>query len=195
MARKAQAPEPRMKPARDTGAGFCAEGLCAGRPARTEFSREHVLNSRSPVFFLLFTGARPRRRVPSGMHRGRNRRQHASSCALGTPLGACGLPPFSVVEAGRVPAAQCAISLLREHALRIIVRSIWKVSCVAYSAVRIGEGTIETAAWGSAPFTAAASPRNTSQNLWLDADCIRRQAIGAGMRPDRSLHASRALPR
>jgi hypothetical protein len=83
-----------MKPARDTGAGFCAEGLCAGRPARTEFSREHVLNSRSPVFFLLFTAARPRRRVPSGMHRGRNRRQHASSRALGTPLGACGLPHF-----------------------------------------------------------------------------------------------------
>ena len=77
-----------MKPARDTGAGFCAEGLCAGRPARTEFSREHVLNSRSPVFFLLFTGARPRRRVPSGMRGGRrNRRQarlqlRAHSCAI-----------------------------------------------------------------------------------------------------------------
>ena len=194
MARKAQAPEPRMKPARDTGAGFCAEGLCAGRPARTEFSREHVLNSRSPVFFLLFTGARPRRRVPSGMHRGRNRRQHASSRALGTPLGACGLPAIFCCRGGESSGSMCNFLASRacspHHRAINLESQLRRVFCSPDWRRDHRNGGV-----GFSAFHRGCLAAQYHQNLWLDADCIRRQAIGAGMRPDRSLHASRALPR
>ena len=184
-----------MKPARDTGAGFCAEGLCAGRPARTGvLARGRTQLPKSCFFPVIYSSAtaptRPQWNAPgqkSASARLQSRvgyalrrlRASAIFCCRGGESSGCSMCNFL---ASRACSPHHRAINLESQLRRVFCSPDWRRDH-------------RNGGVGFSAFHRGCLAAQYHQNLWLDADCIRRQAIGAGMRPDRSLHASRALPR